>query len=152
MPALLHLDEKSCRTLLQVNIVGRVGFVQQGTPRIVPVNYAMDGADVVVAVDPSSELGRVVAGSDPDAVPVAVFEIDHVDHDRHQGWSVTVTGPMVEVRDSSALQRRAPGSTPRPWADGDHPMLVRVVANRVSGRRLGTDWGRPDDVPVRRHL
>ena len=142
MPALLRLDENSCRTLLRVNVVGRIGFVQDGTPRIVPVNYTMDGPDVVVAVDPTSELGRVVAGSDPAVPPMVVFEIDHIDQDRHQGWSVTVTGPLERV-----LQ---PASTPRPWADGVRAMLVRVSAYRVAGRRLGTDWGRPDDQPVLR--
>lgn len=148
MPALLPLDAESCRTLLCAGIVGRLGFVVDGTPRIVPLNYAMDGRDVVVAVARGSELGRLVAAG----APVGVFEVDHVDHERHQGWSVTVTGPVLEVRGAAELRRISRGWSPRPWADGDRSMLLRVLPERVSGRRLGVDWGRPDDLDVRRRV
>ena len=105
---------------------GRVAFVVDGTPSVVPVNHVVDGTDIVFRTSPHSELGRSMARG-----PVA-FQIDDVDDFSQSGWSVLVQG-SVEYDD---VDTPLADDRPRPWAEGVRPLLVRIRPSRVSGRRL----------------
>jgi hypothetical protein len=78
----------------------------------------------------------------------AAFEIDHVDHERHQGWSVLLVGRLAVG--TSPREPQHGSAAPHPWALGQRTILLRLRPDRISGRRLGADWRGRD--PVRRRL
>ena len=66
-----------------------------------------------------------------------VFEVDHLDEDSLSGWSVMVHGT---ARLSGGREER-PGSQNRvlrPWPEAERPHLLRIVAKKVTGRRIST--------------
>src|SRR4029453_12366899 len=74
---------------------------------------------------PSGPRGRVV------------FEIDDFDRDARTGWSVVVAGRLEEVTpyDAETLER-VTGLPLAPWAQGDKPHWMRLVPDRITGRRI----------------
>ena len=155
MPEVIALTDAECRWLLAANVVGRVGFDAGAGPRIHPVNYAMDGDAVVLRTAEGAEVVGLADRGDPgdrrsDDGPMVAFEVDHVDYDRHQGWSVLAVGPLSRVDDAADLERVARAWSPRPWAAGDREVVLRVVVERLTGRRLGDDWSGAAGSPVNR--
>ena len=146
-PDLIRLTDEECRWLLAANVVGRVAFDAGSGPRIHPVNYAMDGDVVVLRTAEESEL---VGLADRGDRPLVAFEVDHVDYDRHQGWSVLAVGRLSRVVDAGDLDRIARQWSPRPWEDGDREAVLRVTVEELTGRRLGDHWPGTSGPSVRR--
>jgi uncharacterized protein len=141
-PAEMTVQE--CLELLNGGVFGRVALCTPVGPRIVPVNYAMDGDSIVFRTTPYSELGTYVRNSD------LAFEVDHLDYEKHQGWSVVAMGRGSIIEDPTEVQelRRAWG--PRPWASGQRNLYLRLVWRDLTGRRLGADWTHASVMPERR--
>jgi len=78
----VELSGPQCLDLLQAGLIGRAAFCSPAGPRVVPVNYALFEDSIVWRTTPYSELGRF----GPDAE--LAFEVDHIDYEKHQGWSV----------------------------------------------------------------
>ena len=124
------IDPDECRRLLAADEVGRLALIDGGTPAVFPITYAVDGDAVVFRTAPGTKLSagprRRVA-----------FEIDRFDRSRRTGWSVVVTGRLEEVTsyDAAALQRvtRLPVE---PWAGGERAHWMRIVPDRITGRRI----------------
>jgi len=143
----MEMTVEECLDLLRTNIVGRVALSTPVGPRIVPVNYAIYGDDVIVfRTAPYSELGTYGWSTE------LAFEIDHLDYDLHQGWSVVAfgRGELVEDPDEVADIRRT--WDPRPWAEGQRNLYMKLAWHHVSGRRIGTDQMARVKAPVRRAL
>ena len=51
-----------------------------------PINYATDGRRLYFKTAEGSKLLGIVMNED------VAFEIDHIDYERHQGWSVVAIG------------------------------------------------------------
>ncbi len=124
------IDPDECRRLLAGDEVGRLAVIDGGTPGIFPVNYLVDGDSIVF---------RTAAGTKLDAGrrhPVA-FEIDDFDRESRTGWSVVVSGHLVEAApfDTATLER-VQALPLESWAGGDKPHWVRLVPSRISGRRI----------------
>ena len=132
------LDRGECLRLLDQHSggVGRVGFESGNLPTILPVNYVMDGLDIVF---------RTGAGIKFEAVQqenVIAFEIDEVDPDSGDCWSVLVrglpsylpsTGAVVDsVRHDGAV---AP-TRPQPSVMVPGSYLVKIRSTVVTGRRF----------------
>lgn len=143
MADLLELGRSECEGLLRLGVVGRVAVATPTGPHIVPVNYAISHADVVVGTTPYSVLGTYGRDS------LLAFEVDHFDHPRHQGWSVVVRGRAAYVDESDDLQDLV-GVLPRPWASGTRSLFLRIPLTEVTGRRLGAGWDLEANLPVRR--
>jgi uncharacterized protein len=125
------LDLAECLALLKSRPMGRLAYVDAGTPVVVPVNHLVDGTTVVFRT--------TLAGGKLDAAttgqPVA-FQLDDHDPARGSGWSVLVQGWLHVVDDAEAVERyEARLDT---WASGDlrYAEWLRVVPDHVSGRRL----------------
>ena len=142
LPTELTVEE--CLELLHANVVGRVALVTPGGPRIVPLNYAMLGDSIVFRTAPYSELGTY--GAD---VEVA-FEVDYIDYERHQGWSVVACGRCSPVEDPDVVAEIRRTWDPRPWAGGIRYLYLRLDWRILTGRRLGKDWADTLGSPVRR--
>ena len=142
MPIELTVEE--CLDLLGTNIVGRVALATPVGPRILPVNYAMYGDAIVIRTAPYSELGTYGWNTE------LAFEIDHLDYERHLGWSVVAygRGELVEDPDEVAEIKRL--WDPRPWAGGQRNLYMKLVWRNLTGRRLGSAWEPTTAAPVRR--
>lgn len=119
-----------CRRLMDSAVVGRIGFVEAGSPMILPVNFALDGHAVVFRTAPGSKLAAAMLQR-----PVA-FEVDGWDAVNHTGWSVLATGFADQIDDPDEVARLEKLPV-RPWSRPDlRDQWVRVVVEELSGRRL----------------
>jgi nitroimidazol reductase NimA-like FMN-containing flavoprotein (pyridoxamine 5'-phosphate oxidase superfamily) len=124
----LGIDE--CRRLLGSHAVGRIAFVDAGSPVILPVNYTMDGHAVVFRTAHGSKLSAAMMQR-----PVA-FEVDDWDAMSHTGWSVLAKGIADEVLDEAEVERRA-ALPVRPWSRPDlRDNWVRIMVEDLTGRRI----------------
>lgn len=117
-----EIPEEECFKLLKSRDIGRLGVDIDGYPLIFPVNYAVDDRAIVI---------RTAGGAKFDATADAnvSFEIDEVDHAHRTVWSVLVAG--------KAFHAELEGSShPQPIAPGEKPSVIRIIAERVTGRRL----------------
>ncbi|MGW6914397.1 helix-turn-helix domain-containing protein [Kitasatospora sp. NPDC054939] len=129
-PALLRLTEDECWDLLGTHGIGRIALSGDGAPLVVPVNFRIHRRTVVVRTAP----GSPVAGAW--GRPVS-FQVDRFDDRLHNGWSVLVEGSGHRVMDESERREveEVPGS--EPWAGGPRDLWLRIVPDRVTGRRIG---------------
>src|ERR1700737_2377931 len=121
------IGANECLDLLNTEEVGRLGVVVEGRPEIFPVNYVLDGNEIMFRTDTGTKLTAAINA------PV-VFEVDRLNRETRSGWSVILHGraALYTVFDSHA-QRRAS----RLWLDTDNPPLVRVPPTAIPGRRVG---------------
>lgn len=131
---LVRMDEDACWEFLARHNLGRVGLMHHSSPMIFPVNYALDDKSVVFRTGPGTKLTMTEAG-----VRV-VFEVDEADEAFKSGTSVVVHGTMQEVVDAEELAR-AQALPLQAWAPGDRDHVIRVVAERVTGRSFTVQPG-----------
>lgn len=116
--------------LLASEQVGRLGVVVDGQPVIFPVNYVLDGQLVVFRNDPGTKLTHA-------SLDRVCFEVDRIDPERHEGWSVVVQGigrEITEALDDASVRERALDL--QTWITGEKGHWVRISTPRISGRRL----------------
>jgi nitroimidazol reductase NimA-like FMN-containing flavoprotein (pyridoxamine 5'-phosphate oxidase superfamily) len=142
----VELTIEECLELLSGGVIGRVALATPVGPRIVPVNYAMYGEAIVFRTAPYSELGTYGWNTE------LAFEVDHIDYDKHQGWSVVAFGRAELVDDPAELKQIRDNWDPRPWAGGQRNLYMKLVWRDITGRRLGGDWDRATMMPVRRTI
>jgi uncharacterized protein len=129
MPQLSTLSTTECLRLLASRYLGRLAYLADGDPQIIPLNYVVDGAHVVVRMDDGRALAAVLAS------PAVAFEVDHIDFAYHTGWSVVAHGPATAV--TAPAERARMRLLPlRPWAPGDRARYVRITPVRFTGRRI----------------
>jgi nitroimidazol reductase NimA-like FMN-containing flavoprotein (pyridoxamine 5'-phosphate oxidase superfamily) len=124
---ILHLGD--CFLLLESVRVGRVGFVAGGEVVILPVNFLVDGQDVVFTTGAGSKLSAVEVGH------YVGFEADSYDQAARVGWSVVVNG-LAEIVDSDSETARLDALGLKPWAGAAERVWVRIRPSSVSGRRI----------------
>ena len=126
------LGPVECLRLLATQQVGRLGFVCDGRPDVLPVNYVLDGDAVVFATSPGAKLWGVTR------TPVA-FEVDWIDPLTRSGWSVVIHGLAQEITglDSAAVIERIRALPLSPWPGGERLNPVRLPVTSISGRRVG---------------
>lgn len=123
---LLSADE--CCKLMATRQVGRMAYIARvGIPDIVPVNYVLDGEDILIRSGPGPKLQAA------ERRECVAFEVDALDEDAHTGWSVVVHG--IAVRESST-HARSDGTSAEPWASGPRYATIRIAPRRITGRRI----------------
>jgi len=137
------LDAEQCRTLLAGGGIGRFVYVSERGPVAAPVNFRMLGPDIVF---------RTAAGAGLAAASWQArvsFEVDNLDEDLAEGWSVLVSGQAMivaapcEVADLIRLDVL-------PWAGGDRNCYIKIAASEISGRRIRRPTGIPGTSHVQR--
>ncbi|HET9116756.1 MAG TPA: pyridoxamine 5'-phosphate oxidase family protein [Pseudonocardiaceae bacterium] len=126
---LLTLDQAECLRLLRTVSVGRIMFSESALPAIQPVNFTLDGTDVIIRTSGGGKLAAAVSGS------VVAFEADEIDTATHSGWSVVVQGHACLVRDIDQLVALA-GPDSRPWVAGRTDHVICIQGERITGRRI----------------
>lgn len=130
-PVREELPDAECRDLLGTHSFGRLAFIADGGPVVVPVNYGFDGRSIVI---------RTAAGTKLEQAPMtaAAFEIDGAAPDGSWGWSVLARGVAFDITDTldehSELLRAVPV---HPWAPGDRPNWLSLAVTTLTGRRFG---------------
>ncbi|HKA04703.1 MAG TPA: pyridoxamine 5'-phosphate oxidase family protein [Acidimicrobiales bacterium] len=138
-PAVLTPAE--CDALLRQSSVGRIAYVVDRWPVVIPVNYAFDGDDVVLRTDARSQLA---AATRHDYAQVAL-ELDSPVVLYKSGWSVLAYGRASEVVDPDETTRLR--TLPlEPWAGGIREHWIRIRLVQVTGRRLPQQGRYPNPV------
>ena len=124
------LPRDECLFKLRGSRVGRVAFVSQGDPVILPVNHGMDGESVIFRTATGSKLLAA------DTEQVVAFEVDGYDADRRTGWSVLVRGVATTVEDQEEVKRLNLLGV-WPWADlVERAHWVRINTLSLTGRQV----------------
>ena len=138
------LSREDCTRLLRAGVAGRVAIGTPTGPHIVPVNYAVNGESILIRTTAYSLLGTYGRGAQ------LCFEVDQFDYELERGWSVVVRGRASFVSDQDELAELARSWEPRPWAEGQRNLIVRIPWTEVTGRQLGGGWDPWEHLPVRR--
>ena len=129
-----ELDEAESLRLISAGGIGRIAYQSRFGPAVLPVNYRWHDGMVVFrttrhsALDEDLQTG--IAGGDY----LVAFEIDEIDVAGRQGWSVLIQGPAHHV--SGDERESAERAGVEPWPAGDRELFIRIVPNRVTGRRI----------------
>jgi uncharacterized protein len=127
-----ELSYDRCLELLSGGVVGRIAVCTPSGPRILPVNYSVVHDSIVFRTTPYSLLGTHAWDTK------LAFEVDHIDHEHRQGWSVVATGNGAMIDDPDELAAIRSHSDPQPWPSGAQRLLyVRLRWDELTGRRLG---------------
>lgn len=116
--------------------IGRVAFVVDGQPDVLPVNIAVDDdGSVVFCTSRHSVLGTL------DGATVAL-EVDGYDVASGSGWYVTVAGVAKEITlPADAASRRLHQLRVDPWAPRPRDRWMAVLPVGITGRRVARDGG-----------
>jgi len=123
---ILHLAE--CFRLLESVPVGRIGFLAGGECVILPVNFLVDGQDILFRTGSGSKLGSIEVGH------YVGFEADSYDAATHAGWSVVVNG-LAEIEESDDEVARLDALGLAPWGAAEDQTWVRIRPASITGRR-----------------
>jgi uncharacterized protein len=83
---LVDLNRDECLELLGAMSVGRIAYTTDDGPRVLPVNYVLEGDSVVFRTVPDGEVYRHALET------TCAFEIDEIDEFYQSGWSVLAVG------------------------------------------------------------
>lgn len=129
------IPEEECLRLLATQAIGRVAVAElNAAPLVVPVNFVLDGRDVIFRTEYGTKFRRAVLSEQP-----VSFEVDGIDPGRRSGWSVLLECEATET-DPAELGHLSL----EPWAPGAKPHWVRLTARSISGRRIRLTY-RPTD-------
>lgn len=140
----VELPYAKCSELLHGGVAGRAAVCTPSGPRIVPVNYSVVDEAVYLRTTPHSVLASYAPGAN------FAFEVDYLDYEHWQGWSVVATGRAALVDDPAELARVRAFWNPRPWAGGLRLLYLRLRWAELTGRSIGTGWTHDNEMPVRR--
>jgi transcriptional regulator with XRE-family HTH domain len=125
-----HLTATECRVLIADGGVGRFLFVEAGRgPVAIPVNFRMDGDDVVFRTGSHSAAAASVGQK------AVSFDVDQLDDALGEGWSVVLTG-TASIITSAAEVNRMRGLGIEPWAGGERETYIRLSPSEITGRRI----------------
>ena len=139
-----ELSYSECGALLRAGVFGRIAVSAPDGPHVVPVNYAVTDAAILVRTAADGPVAKYGLGKR------VAFEIDHVDYAYHRGWSVMVRGTTALVDDPAEVAGIRAVWEPKPWAGGDRSLLLKLPWTELTGRRLGSGWDPMSELPVRR--
>lgn len=141
---LTELSDDECKRLLGNTDLGRIAFVIDGRPIVLPVNYRFVSGDAGQWV-----LLRTRPGNTIDAAPSHVaFEIDGIDRDHYEGWSVLVRGVLHHL-DPAEIEVIRQAFDPRPWPQQQRTSWLAIKPQIVTGRRLHgaqDEWSLPSEA------
>lgn len=124
------LSHEECMRLLPSCPIGRIVFTDRALPAVQPVNFCLDGDDIVIRTTAGSKLAAATRRA------VVAFEVDDFHPAQRTGWSVTVVG-LARVADEPAEIARLERLPLTPWVHGRDQFIV-ITTVEATGRRLGS--------------
>jgi nitroimidazol reductase NimA-like FMN-containing flavoprotein (pyridoxamine 5'-phosphate oxidase superfamily) len=128
---LIDISTEECEDLLSAATVGRLGVIVDGRPEIFPINHVYDRASGCV-VFPTNDRTKCHAALN---WPTVAFEVDGVEPDDAEAWSVAVVGRAEELTDAAEIERLARQRSVL-WAEGRSTRWLRIVPSKMTGRRI----------------
>jgi len=128
-PVIEKLTPPECRLLIAAGGVGRFAVSTSSGPAVLPVNFAVVAGTIVVRTAEGTLVDRYGDG-------LVAFEVDHIDDALSQGWSVLVRGRAHHVAHPAELNRMREDAVVWPWPGGEREVYVRVMPDRITGRRI----------------
>lgn len=123
-------SREQCLALMASVPVGRVVYTDQALPAVMPMNFVLDGEEVVIRTASDSTLAAAIRNA------VVAFQADDFDPATTTGWSITITG-QARLVDSAEETERLARLPLRPWVSAANGQFIRIPARHVAGRRLG---------------
>ncbi|HTQ15817.1 pyridoxamine 5'-phosphate oxidase family protein [Mycobacterium sp.] len=130
------LPEHECWDLLKSMALGRLVTAADGRPQIFPVNFVVQNRTVLFRTAEGTKLISVAINNH------VVFEVD--DHDVAEGWSVIIEGRTRSLRTDEEL-KEAEHAQLLPWTASAKTHYIRILPERVTGRRFRFDVPRQDE-------
>ena len=131
--SMVPLGRDECVALLRKAYIGRLAVVIEGQPHVLPLNYAVDDNGIIVFR--TAELTAATAAG----LAKVAFEVDDIDVERHQGWSVAVHGFGRDITHGIDPESERLRELPvRPWAPGQRDQWFKITPAEITGRRLTT--------------
>lgn len=124
-----RISPADCYRLLTRGGIGRIAFSTASGLMVVPVNFALVTGTIVLRTSSGSLIAAHGDG------PVS-FQADRFDEVLGQGWSVLVRGQAHRVLQPGEQRNLRDTCDLRPWPAGEHDLYVRIVPDRITGRRL----------------
>lgn len=128
------LDTAACLALLDQAAVGRVAFVENDGPVILPVNFTLADHEIVIRVADTSGLAHSAGAQ-------VAFEVDDIRAWAQAGRSVLVVGRAYALSDPTRIAEVRKRF--QPWAGGQRDVLIGIPMERMTGRQVPAE---PDDV------
>jgi nitroimidazol reductase NimA-like FMN-containing flavoprotein (pyridoxamine 5'-phosphate oxidase superfamily) len=124
------LGPEECWQLLGRAIIGRLAMAVAGDVDIFPVNYLLDDGSILIRTAEGTKLVEVmIAGR-------LAFEVDGLDPEAGEAWSVVVKG-HGEILDDFEDIYRAQELPLHPWnAPEQKQRFVRISPDHLTGRRF----------------
>jgi nitroimidazol reductase NimA-like FMN-containing flavoprotein (pyridoxamine 5'-phosphate oxidase superfamily) len=129
-----ELDQDTCLQLISQGGIGRIAYTSRSGLAVLPVNYTLHDGAVVFRTAEHGPLDEDLRTGIEGAEYKVAFEIDEIDLDKHQGWSVLIQGPAHHV--TAAERDAALQAGVVPWAPGERELFVRIIPSRITGRRI----------------
>jgi nitroimidazol reductase NimA-like FMN-containing flavoprotein (pyridoxamine 5'-phosphate oxidase superfamily) len=124
------VSEEECLRRLKSTPIGRLGFISDGQPMVLPVNYAWVDGCAVFRTAEGQKMASVVGGQ------AVCFEVDRWDVEARTGWSVVVKGTADEVTDWAEKETLEQLGLV-PWHQaGWRPIWIKVTPTEISGRAV----------------
>ena len=123
------LSTETCLELLRGETVGRLAVSIRDHPDIFPINYTVDRGGIVFRTAEGAKLAASVLGRG------VAFEVDGLDLDAGEAWSVVVKGHAVEIEGMYELLDAL--ELPLfPWHASPKHRFVRIEPVEITGRRF----------------
>jgi nitroimidazol reductase NimA-like FMN-containing flavoprotein (pyridoxamine 5'-phosphate oxidase superfamily) len=130
------MPEDECWSHLCASSVGRLAYVVDGWPVVLPVNFTAADGEIALR----SESGGKFAAAERGAQ--VSLQVDAIDPVYRSGWSVLAFGVAELVVDDGERERLAEHGL-RSWATGPGSPWIRLRPVRVTGRILPKAWRYP---------
>src|SRR5579859_6515972 len=130
-----RLDEAECLRLLGIERLGRLVYSSRYGPMALPVEYRLyEGSVVFCAAEDTytdEDLRTGIAHADFDVA----FEIDRLDLETREGWTVLIRGSAHHV-DTEAERTSIVDPGVRPWTGAEPGHVMRINPARIWGHRI----------------
>jgi hypothetical protein len=118
--------------------VGRLAVIEDQSPLVVPLNFTFHDRGVLIRIGPG-RLSELVPGA------LVAFEVDRLDSEAGQAWSVLVRGLASAVAPDETPQDA--DAVPRPWVPEPGAQLIFIRPDVVTGRRFRLVAPTANEVP-----
>jgi uncharacterized protein len=122
------MSRSRCQELLESQSIGRVAWQAADGPQILPVTYACYDGTIIFRTSPYGVLSELVRPTD------VALEIDELDQESRQAWSVVVQGRAQGVAEPDQLVRMWAVDRVVPWASGVRNVFIQIIPQRITGR------------------
>jgi Pyridoxamine 5'-phosphate oxidase len=123
-PTLESLTAAQCEEHLAAGGIGRIVYSTESGPVALPVNFIFAGGAVIFRT--SDAMAGAIDG-------VVAFEVDHIDEEMSEGWSVLVRG-QVRLIEDPAEHHAIDQLDLEPWAGGARLNLIGITPVELTGR------------------